>query len=141
MLLLRTVLVVAASIPFFFLPYLDESAMLPALLTLTLALTAVWLIPVAAWTVLGCLGWLAVLEVQGLYTTNTSFLDGTTSHNYELMTGEEQAPLVFAVVGTLYLIWLCLGFIRGRVFSGLAGDMAEMEGKKQNPKNSGGDSQ
>ena len=129
MLLLRTVLVVAACLPLFFLPFLDEDAMLPALLTLTLGLTTVWLIPVAAWAVLGCLGWLAVLEAMALNEVHTSIF-GETNRNYEILGGDEQAALVFAALGAAYLIWLCVGFMRGRVRSGLAGDMADMQGKK-----------
>ena len=140
MMLLRTVLVAAACVPLFFLPDLDESAMLPALLTLTLGLTAVWLIPVAAWAVLGCLGWLAVLEVLAMNEVHTSIF-GDTFHNYEVIDGDGQAALVFSAIGAAYLIWLCSGYIRGRIVSGLAGDEAEMEGTNQGQKNSRGDGQ
>jgi amino acid transporter len=103
--------------------------MLPALLTMAMALTAVWLIPVAAWAVLGCLGWLAVLEVLAMNEMHTSMF-GETYHHYEMLGGDEQAALVFAAVGAVYLIWLCVGFMRGRVRSGLVGDMADMRGEK-----------
>jgi hypothetical protein len=33
-------------------------------------------------------------------------------------------------LGSAYLIWLSVGLLRGKVRSGLAGDMAEMGGQK-----------
>ena len=129
MMLLRTVLVIAACVPLFFLPHLDESAMLPALLTMAMGLTAVWLIPVASWAVLGCLGWLGALEFVALNEVQTSMFGGTNA-NYQILDGDEQAALVFAAIGAAYLIWLCAGFLHGKIRSGLAGDMADMEGVK-----------
>ncbi len=129
MMLLHTVLVVATCVPLFFLPNLDQSAMLPALLAMAMALTAVWLIPVMAWATFACLGWLAALEVLAMNETHTSMF-GETYRNYEMLSGDDQAALVFAALGSAYLIWLCVGLLRGKVRSGLAGDMAEMGGQK-----------
>jgi hypothetical protein len=119
---LRTVLVVAACVPLFFLPDLDERAVLPALLTMAMGLTAVWLIPVAAWAVLGGLGWLAVLEAIAMNQTRTPMF-GETYQNYDMLSGDDKAALMFAGIGSAYLIWLCIGFMCGHVRSGLMGDM------------------
>jgi hypothetical protein len=129
MMLLRTVLVIAACIPLFFLPHLDESAMLPALLTMAMGLTAVWLIPVAAWAVLGCLGWLVVLEAISLSETRTSMF-GEVYRIYDMLSADDLAALAFAAIGSTYLVWLCIAFMRRRVRSGLMGDMTDMQGNK-----------
>jgi hypothetical protein len=129
MMLLRTALVIAACIPLFFLPNLDQSATLPALLTMAMVLTAIWLIPVMAWAALAGLGWLAVLEAMAMNETHTSMF-GETYRNYELLSGDEQAGLVLAALGSAYLTWLSVGLLRGKVRSGLAGDMAEMGRQK-----------
>jgi hypothetical protein len=127
MMLLRTVLVTAACVPLFFLPDADASAKLPALLTLAFALATVWLIPLASWAVCAGLGWLAAIEAIALNEVHTSIF-GETSRNYEMLDGDEQAALAFAAIGTAYLIWLGVGFLRGKIRSGLAGDMADMSG-------------
>ena len=128
-LLLHTALVIVACVPLFGLPDLDESAILPALLTLCFALATLWLVPVMAWAVFLGLGWLAVLEVFAQNETRTSMFDGTSYRAYEVMSGDDYALLVAAALGSAYLIWLCVGLLRGRIRSALAGDMAEMAGE------------
>jgi hypothetical protein len=128
-LLLHTALIIVACVPLFGLPDLDESAILPALLTLCFALATLWLVPVMAWAVFLGLGWLAVLELLAQSETRTSMFDGRTYQAYEVMSGDDYALIGAAALGSAYLIWLCVGLMRGRVRSALAGDMAEMEGE------------
>jgi hypothetical protein len=128
-LLLHTALIIVACVPLFGLPDLDETAILPAMLTLCFAMATLWLVPVMAWAVFGGLGWLAVLELFAQNETRTSMFDGTSYRAYEVMSGDDYALLVAAALGSAYLIWLCVGLMRGRVRSALAGDMAEMEGE------------
>jgi hypothetical protein len=128
-LLLHTALIVVACVPLFGLPDLDETAILPALLTLCFATATLWLVPVMAWAVFLGLGWLAVLELLAQSETRTSMFDGTSYRAYEVMSGDDYALIVAAALGAAYLIWLCVGLMRGRVRSALAGDMEEMEGE------------
>jgi len=127
-LLLHTVLIVAACLPLFHLPDLDESAMLPALLVLAFALASLWLIPVLAWAVFAGLGWLAWLEVAAQMEVRTSMFDGSVYRAYEVMSGDGYAQLALTAAGAAYLVWLCVGLLRGRIRAGLAGDLAEMAG-------------
>jgi hypothetical protein len=96
---------------------------------LCFALASLWLIPVMAWAVFLGLGWLAVLELFAQNETRTSMFDGTSYRAYEVMSGDDYALLVVAALGSAYLIWLCVGLLRGRIRSALAGDMAEMAGE------------
>jgi len=127
-LLLHTALIIVACVPLFHLPDLEESALLPALLVLAFALASLWLIPVLAWAMYACLGWLAVLEVLAESEMRTSIFDGSSYRAYEVMSDNDYAQLAVTAIGAAYLVWLTVGLMRGRIRSALAGDMAEMEG-------------
>ena len=127
-LLLRTVLVILACVPLFGLPFVEEHGVFPALLTLCFALASVWLVPLLAWAVLAGIGWLAVLEVLACNETRTSMFGDGTYRAYEVLSGDDKALLVFAALGATYLAWLSAGLLRGRIQSGLAGDLLELEG-------------
>jgi hypothetical protein len=124
--LLRTVLVVLAATPLFLLPDLDEGAILPALLVLAFALTEVWLIPLAAWAVFAGLAWLAVLEAAAMTEVRQSMF-GETYSGYEVLSGDETALLVLAGAGAGALVWLSVGYLRGRIESALLGDRGKAE--------------
>jgi len=123
--LLRTVLVVLAVTPLFMLPDLDEKAILPALLVLAFALAEVWIIPLAAWAVFGGLCWLAVLEGAAMAELRHPMFGGETYRGIDVLGGDETTALVLATAGTIYLVWLSVGYLRGRVESALMGDMEQ----------------
>ena len=128
MLLLRTVLVALACAPLFGLPELDEQAILPAILILCFAMASVWLIPVLAWVVLAGLAWMAGLEFLAASAPRTSMFGGADFKVYEVFSGDDWALIVIAALGAAYLVWLSVGLIRGRIQSGLAGDLVELDG-------------
>lgn len=127
-LLLYTLLTVAACIPLFLLPDLDENALFPALLVLAFALTALWLVPVFGWAVFAGLGWLVLLEVMEQNRLHDSFLGRGQFSGWDVLSADDQAGLVLAALGAAYLIWQSLGLLHGRIRSALAGDMAEAGG-------------
>jgi len=128
-LLLHTLATILAATPLFVLPDLDEAAILPALLTLAFALASLWLIPLFGWVVFGCLGWLAVLEVIEQSSMRTSMFDGSHYSGWSVLSGDDQAGFVLAVLGGAYLVWLSIGLLRGRIRSGFIGDMIEAGGE------------
>jgi hypothetical protein len=127
-LLLRTVLVALACVPLFGLPDLDEQGILPAILILCFALASVWLIPLLAWVVLAGIAWMAALELLAGSETRTSMFGSGDFRAYEVFSGDDWALIVLAALGAAYLVWLSVGLIRGRIQSGLAGDLLELEG-------------
>lgn len=127
-LLLHTLLTILACIPLFLLPDLDQTALLPGLLTLCFALASLWLIPVLGWAAFAGVGWLAVLELMEQSRIRTSMFDGSSFSGWSVLSGDDQAMLVFAGIGTAYLVWQTLGLIRGRIRSGFFDDMEEAEG-------------
>ncbi len=127
-LLLHTVLVVLACAPLFGLPDLNEQAMFPAIFVLCFAMASVWLIPVLAWVVLAGIAWMAALEVLAASEIHTSMFGNGDFRAYEVFGGDDWALIVIAALGAAYLIWLSVGLIRGRIRSGLAGDLLELEG-------------
>lgn len=127
-LLLRTALVLLACVPLFVLPEVEEQGIFPAILIVCFALASVWLVPVLAWVVPAGLIWMAVLELLACSETRTSMFGGADYKAYEVLSGDDWALMVLATVGAAYLIWLSVGLIRGKIRSGLAGDLLELEG-------------
>jgi hypothetical protein len=98
------------------------------LFTLCFALAAVWLIPYLGVAVIGGVGWIAGHSVLALLEERRSMFSPHEFYRaYEVASGDAWAALVLAGLGGAYLIWLSVALMRGRVASGLAGDMAELE--------------
>lgn len=127
MLLVRTLLTIVACVPLFVMPDLDEHALLPALLTLAFALSALWLIPHLGLVIFATIGWEIILEVAEQGCVRTSMFDNSTFTGWSVMSGDEQAGFVFAGAGVAYLAWQTIGLIRGKIRSGLLDDMVEAE--------------
>ena len=126
-LLLHTVLVIGAMVPVFTLPHPVEIDLFLPLLTLCFALASLWLVPILAWVVFGGLGLIWLHTLQMALAERRSMFGRSLYRAYEVLSGDDIAHLVAAGLGTAYLVWLCLGLLRGRMASGLAGDMAELD--------------
>ena len=114
-LLLRTLVVVAACLPFFVLPYPFERDIFVPILTLAFGLAALWLIPHLGVVAIAGLAWMWV-EIA-MRVPDISVLSRP----------DRWAPLAITAVATIVLIALIVALIRGRVASGLAGDEEELE--------------
>jgi hypothetical protein len=127
-LLLHTVLVTLATLPMFLLPHPVEIDLFAPLFTLCFALASVWLIPYLSVAVIGGVGWIAGHSVLALLDERRSMFSPNELYRaYEVADGDAWAALAFAGLGGAYLVWLSLALMRGRVVSGLAGDMDELE--------------
>lgn len=117
-LLLHTVLVVIAVLPLFAMAYPIKLDMFAPLFVLCFALASLWLVPPLAYATLLGLAWVGF----DLGAQIVRFgLDRT------LVDGETGPPLVGAMLGAAYLLWLSLALLRGRIESALAGDEAESD--------------
>jgi hypothetical protein len=127
-LLLRTALVVVATLPLFTLPYPAEIDPFAPLFTLCFALASVWLIPLLSVAVIGGVGWIAGHIVLALLDQRRSMFSPHEIYRaYEVAGGDVWAHLALAGLGGFYLVWLSLALLRGRVSSGLAGDLAQLD--------------
>jgi len=124
-LLLRTALVAVACIPLFKLPAPIDP--FTPYLVLCFALASVWLIPLLAWVVLGGLAVIAGMSVLAGFAPYTSFITHETMHRYDIFSDDDWAIAVLALLGAAYLVWLSVALLRGRVQSGLMGDLVDME--------------
>jgi hypothetical protein len=129
MLLLRTVLTVLACAPLFGMPFLEEKALLPAILTVCFALAAVWLVPPMAWAALAGVAWVFGLELLACLETRASLFGSGSFKAYEVLSGDDWFVIALAGAGAAYLAWISAGLLTGRLRSGLAGDRMEMEGE------------
>jgi hypothetical protein len=124
-LLLRTALVAAACIPLFKLPApIDPFA---PYFVLCFALAAVWLIPLLAYAVLGGLAVIAGMSVLAGLAPYTSYITHDTMRRYDIFSGDDWAIATLALLGAAYLVWLSVALLRGRVQSGLMGDLIDLE--------------
>lgn len=124
-LLLRSAMVSIACVPLFILPFrLDQFV---PFLTFCFALASVWLIPLLAWAVLAGLAWIGFEAIVAMSSPYRSFVTHQTIRTYESLSGNDLALLAAALLGAVYLIWLSIALLRGRILSGLAGDLMEME--------------
>lgn len=124
-LLLHTALVAVACVPLFKLPApIDPFA---PYFVLCFALASVWLIPLLAWAVLGGLAFIAGMAGLAGFAPYTSTITHETMRHYDIFSGDDWAIATLALLGAAYLAWLCVALLRGRVQSGLMGDLVEME--------------
>ncbi|ALK10287.1 hypothetical protein [Blastochloris viridis] len=127
-LLRRTALVVLAALPMFVLPHPVEIDLFVPLLTLCFALASVWLVPLLSVVVIGGVGWVAAHSVLALlHERRSMFSPHDLYRAYEVADAEVWAALVLAALGGAYLVWLSVALLRGRAYSGLAGDLAELD--------------
>jgi len=71
---------------------------------------------------------MAALELLAGSEMRTSMFGHGNYRAYEVFSGDDWALIVFAALGAAYLVWLSAGLLRGRIQSGLAGDLLELEG-------------
>jgi hypothetical protein len=124
-LLLRTALVAVACIPLFKLPAPIDP--FTPYFVLCFALASVWLIPLLAWVVLGGLAVIAGMAVLAGLAPYTSYITHETMRRYDIFSGDDWAIATLALLGAAYLVWLSVALLRGRVQSGLMGDLIDME--------------
>lgn len=121
-LLLRTVLTVAACLPFFVLPYPFRLDLFVPLFTLGFALSALWLVPHFAWVMIGGLGWMWVQIYLSATLERHSTLDDTVFRSWQRMSLEDWSPIILCGIATTYLLWQAYSALRGRIPSALGGD-------------------
>jgi hypothetical protein len=124
-LMLRTALVAVACIPLFKLPAAID--LFAPFLVLCFALASVWLIPLLAWVVLGGLAFIIGAAVLAALAPYTSFITHETMRRYDIFSDDDWVVVMLALLGAAYLIWLSLALLRGRIQSGLMGDLIDME--------------
>jgi hypothetical protein len=125
-LLLRTVAIVLACLPFFTLPYPLTIDLFAPILTLCFALAALWLLPVFGWVVVVGVGWMAVLIAAAASVERRSMFTGELYRVHTLMDGDDWAHLALAGLGAAFLVYLSVGLLRGRIPTALADDEAEL---------------
>ncbi|NJL07317.1 MAG: hypothetical protein HC900_02940, partial [Methylacidiphilales bacterium] len=78
--------------------------------------------------VIGGVGWIAGHTVLALLDERRSLFP---PHNfyaaYEVADSNVWMHIFLAGLGGAYLVWLSVAMLRGRVMSGLAGDLAELD--------------
>jgi threonine/homoserine/homoserine lactone efflux protein len=121
--LLHSALIVLASTTLFMLVEEFQLDLLAAMLVVCFALATLWLIPLCAWVVLAGLGWMGVELFPRLTEVKTSHgFVGRRYPAWDLLSDDDLALLLLAVVGAAYLIWLSLGALRGKLTSMLIRD-------------------
>lgn len=119
-LLLHSVLIVAASIPLFTLPYPLKADPFAVTFTLAFALASLWMIPALSYPALGGLAWIWLQTAHQLLEPQNSYIMGESFKAIRWVSGDDWAHLGIAAAGSVYLIWLSVGLLRGKISSGLA---------------------
>lgn len=123
----RTALVAIASLPIFAVHVEYDLDIFLPLLMFCFALATVWLIPLFAWVVLGCLGLIALSLLGQLLVEQPSVIRrGQTFTLLEVMSGADWLLLGLAGLGAAVLAWLSLQLLRGRIPAALSADQSDM---------------
>jgi hypothetical protein len=116
-LLLRSALVVLATLPLFWLPDNLEVGPLAPAIVLCFALATVWLVPLLGWVVIAALAYIAGAGLlNGFVLMLSLFGEGLVN---PVLTGNDWAELAAAASGAGYLLWLSIAILRGRIRTGL----------------------
>lgn len=126
--LLRSVATVIACVPLFLLADEYHLDIFLPIFILCFALATVWLLPVLAWAVLGgLLFYIGEFVLAMLEQRQSMFEPGETYLRFEVLRGDDWAFLALVVgAGIAWLLWLCIGALRGKVRSALAADQTDM---------------
>lgn len=131
--MVRTVIAVLCSLPFFILPYPFELDLFAPLLTLGFVLASVWLVPHLVVVSVGALAIMWV-EIGGrLLAEHQSSIDGSVYRAYDVMFIEDWIPLALAATGTIGILALGWAMVRGRYPTALSdgGDNGDSDDGKE----------
>ncbi|HQF31512.1 MAG TPA: hypothetical protein PLJ34_08695, partial [Hyphomicrobiales bacterium] len=93
--------------------------------TLCFALATVWLIPLLAYAVLAGVGWMVFeITVRGLEVHQSQF-GGEPWTGFSSLYGDEWLAMGLAAAGLVFLVWMSIAMLRGRLVSLLTRDMTE----------------
>lgn len=123
--LLRTALVVVATLPVFAVGDVLGFGLLPPLLLLCFAVATVWFVRPMAWVVLGILVAVLGMGVAGAFAVRTSQVGRGTYLRHETISGDDWAMLVLAALGMAGLAWLAIATIRRKIAPALTSDLAD----------------
>ena len=126
-LLLRTFLVLLASMPLFAMPWVEKDGVFPALLALGFGLAAVWLSSRLAWVVLTSVVWSGITQFIAITQPRDSLFGGKF-RPYQVLNMGDAITIGLVLAGALCLILLSLGLISGRWRSGLSASRVERGG-------------
>jgi hypothetical protein len=125
--LLQSLLVVAACMPLYALVELTDLELMIPLILMLFALTIVWLIPLFAWIVLPIIGYIVIHIAIFLGEFRQYTLINTYSYRkYEVLDFGEWLVLAAALVSLVYLGWISVCALRGRLNPVLFQDMEGM---------------
>ncbi len=127
--LLWTVIVTAASLPSFAMPWPFEADLLPAMIMLCFAVACVWLLPLLAWALLAAIVWVAASILVVALEWTDSIIPGQSSFPaYSIASGDDWLALAFEAVALGTLLWFSWRCLTGRFVPVLMGDMMKMQG-------------
>lgn len=125
--LLRTALVVLATLPLFMLADEYDTGLFLPILILCFALATVWMINLFGWVVIAGLLAQIVLVIIDLLTQRESVLfKGERYYGFEVLAADDYSLLLIAAAGAGALIHLSLAAIRGRWLSALLDGYKDM---------------
>lgn len=133
-LLLLTLGTIVASIPFFVLPREVGNDIFAAIFVLAFAVTSIWLLPVFAWVTWAGIAWICGRAlIFGALPYHSQF-GGGEYPQFQLMSDNDWAVLIFAALGIAWHVWLGRRLLTGLEESALAGDEIRMAGDGTVPK-------
>lgn len=123
--LLRTALVVLASLPVFAVSETYGIGLLLPLILLCFGLATVWFVRPMAWVALTMLATIVVRALRGAFAERHSYLNGEAYRRFETLAGDDWALTVLALIGMTYLAWLSIATLREKVVPALAADLVD----------------
>ena len=124
--LLRTVMVVLACVPVFVLGGVYDYDLFLPLLLMCFSIAMVWLVRHLAWVVLLTSAMIVIrILTNALSPRQSSFFSGQSYRRFEVLSGDNWALTVLAMVGILYLLWLATQVLRERIRPALEADMTD----------------
>jgi hypothetical protein len=125
----RSLLVLLACMPLFPLSEEFHTSLFLPILVMCFALAMVWLVPLFGYVVIGGLGIQVFLVIMDMLAVRESSLfPGEKYRGYEVISDTDISLLVLSGIGAALLVRLSWRFLKGRVFSALAADHADMDG-------------
>ena len=121
-LLLRSAIVVIATVPLFFLPYNLAVGLLAPLLVLCFALATIWLVPLLAWVVIAALAYIALAALFNGFSLMLSLFGEGLYPEHGVLSGDDWTILVLSLLGAGYLLRLSIAALRGRIKTALMSD-------------------
>lgn len=124
--ILRTLMVILCCLPLFAMCEVYDISMFLPLLTLCFGIAVVWFVAPLAWVTIATIILIAGASILNAVSERQSYFSGENYQRFEVLSGDDWALTILALIGSAVLIWFSLATINGKIIPAFTQDLIDM---------------